>query len=294
MSADALRAHLQGGQTTVARCWAVTRRDGQVFGFTDHDQTLEFEGISFKADSGLTASALAQVTGLAVDNTEALGALSDASVTESDIAAGRFDGAQITAWLVNWADLDCRTVQFAGTIGELKRTDGAFQAELRGISEQLNLPKGNVFQKPCQAILGDARCKVDLDQPGYRTDLAVEASVEGRVFTFEALEGFDDRWFEKGRFDVLSGAAMGQVAVIKNDKITEDGRVIELWEELRLPTATGDLVRLEAGCDKRKDTCKLKFQNLLNFRGFPHIPGEDWLIAYPKRDGVNDGGSRYS
>lgn len=294
MSADALRAHLNGGQTTVARCWAVTRRDGTVFGFTDHDQALEFEGITFKADSGLTASALAQVTGLAVDNSEALGALSDASVTESDIAAGRFDGAEITAWLVNWAEPACRAVQFSGSIGELKRTDGAFQAELRGISEQLNLPKGNVFQKPCQAILGDARCKLDLSQPGYRTELPVEVIEDGRVFTFEQIGGFDDRWFEKGRFDVLSGAAEGQVAIIKNDTATEDGRVIELWEQLRLPIASGDLVRLETGCDKRKNTCKLKFQNLLNFRGFPHIPGEDWLIAYPKRDGVNDGGRRPS
>ena len=57
----------------------------------------------------------------------------------------------------------------------------------------------------------------------------------------------------------------------------------ELWEELRAEIAAGDLVRLEAGCDKRMETCRLKFANILNFQGFPDIPGEDWVMAYPGR-----------
>lgn len=288
-----LQEHLSSGLTTVCRCWAVTRRDGRVFGFTDHDEGLSFGGVDFKADAGLTASALQQVTGLAVDNTEAIGALSDDAVTEADINAGRFDGAEVTAWLVNWRDVALREVQFKGSIGEMKRADGAFHAELRGLSEVLNTPVGRVFQKPCQAVLGDKRCCVDLAAPGYRTEIAVEQVEAGRVFRFAALEGFDDRWFERGRLEVLSGQAQGLVAMIKNDRVVDGARVIELWEELRLPVASGDLVMLEAGCDKRIETCRLKFQNISNFQGFPHIPGEDWLMTYPQDSGANDGGSRY-
>lgn len=288
-----LQDHLAGGLTTVCRAWAVTRRDGAVFGFTDHDEALSFEGVVFKADTGLTASALQQVTGLAVDNTEAMGALSDDAVTEADINAGRFDGAEVVAWLVNWRDVAAREVQFRGSIGELKRADGAFHAELRGLSEALNTPVGRVFQKPCQAVLGDARCGVDLSQPGYRTEIAVEAVERGRVFTFDALAGFDDRWFERGRLQVLTGEARGLVAMVKNDRVVDSKRIIELWEELRMPVLTGDTVLLEAGCDKRIATCRLKFQNILNFQGFAHIPGEDWLMTYPQDAGANDGGSRY-
>jgi uncharacterized phage protein (TIGR02218 family) len=288
-----LQDHLASGLTTVCRCWAVTRRDGRVFGFTDHDEGLTFEGVEFKADTGLTASALQQVTGLAVDNTEAVGALSDDAVTEADINAGRFDGADVTAWLVNWRDVAAREVQFKGFIGELKRTDGAFHAELRGLSEVLNTPVGRVYQKPCQAVLGDTRCRVDLSAAGYRTELAVEQVEAGRVFRFAAVAGFDDRWFERGRLEVLSGQAEGLVAMVKNDRLVDGARVIELWEELRMPVAEGDLVLLEAGCDKRIETCRLKFQNIENFQGFPHIPGEDWLMTYPQDAGANDGGSRY-
>lgn len=288
-----LQDHLASGLTTVCRCWAVTRRDGRVFGFTDHDEGLTFEGIEFKADTGLTARALQQVTGLAVDNTEAVGALSDDAVTEADVNAGQFDGADVTAWMVNWRDVAAREVQFKGSIGELKRTDGAFHAELRGLSEVLNTPVGRVYQKPCQAVLGDTRCRVDLSAAGYRTELAVEQVEAGRVFRFAAVAGFDDRWFERGRLEVLSGQAEGLVAMVKNDRLVDGARVIELWEELRMPVAEGDLVLLETGCDKRIETCRLKFQNIENFRGFPHIPGEDWLMTYPQDAGANDGGSRY-
>jgi uncharacterized phage protein (TIGR02218 family) len=52
------------------------------------------------------------------------------------------------------------------------------------------------------------------------------------------------------------------------------------------------MVRIEAGCDRRAKTCRLKFANFDNFRGFPDIPGEDWLVSYPVRGKGNSGGSR--
>jgi len=289
---EALAAHLAEGVTTVARCWAVVRKDGTTYGFTDHDMDLAFEGIVFRANSGLSAQALQQTTGLSVDNTEAVGALSDASLTEADLQAGRFDGAEVRAWLVNWASPEDRVLQFRGSLGEIRRGGGAFQAELRGLTEALNQPQGRVFQRPCAAVLGDALCKFDFDLvPGYVAELPVEEIVEGKFLRFASLTGFDARWFERGRLIVQSGAGAGITALVKNDRFDDNVRVIELWEALRVDIAVGDLVRIEAGCDKRAETCRLKFNNLNNFRGFPHIPGEDWLTSYPVSSGVNDGGS---
>mgnify|MGYP000398044816 CR=1 FL=1 len=286
-----LLAHLGTGVTTLCRCWAVTRRDGVVMGFTDHDRELSFEGITFGANTGLTARALTQTTGLSVDNTEAVGALSDAAVREADLLAGRYDGAEIRVWLVNWAAPEQRVLQFQGAIGEVTRSGGAFQAELRGLAEALNQPQGRVYQKPCTAVLGDGACGFDLGQPGYFAELAAEEVEEGRVFRFAGLNGFEPRWFEAGRLRILEGAGAGVIGIVKNDRYEDDVRVVELWESLRLSVAAGDLLRLEAGCDKRAETCRLKFNNLRNFRGFPDVPGEDWLISYPVPGGRNDGGS---
>ena len=284
--------HLAGGLTTVCRAWAVTRRDGVAYGFTDHDRALDFDGRTFRADAGMSARAIVQGTGLAVDNSEALGVLSDTSVRDADIEAGLFDGATVEMWLVNWRDATQRMLRFRGQIGEIRRGAGAFHAELRGLTEALNQPQGRVIQRACSAILGDARCRFDLASAGYREGRAAETVQDGRVFRFGVMDTFQDRWFERGRLTALSGGAAGLSGTIKHDRLRADGsREIELWEPLRGTVAAGDTLRLDAGCDKRAATCRLKFNNMVNFQGFPFIPGEDWLTSVPTGDGTDNGGS---
>lgn len=286
-----LQAHLESGHTTLCHAWEIIRKDGVRYAFTDHDRDLVIDGLRYRADSGLTANALAQSTGLAVDNTEAIGALSDTAIREDEIEQGRFDGAEVIARLVNWADPAQNQIQFRGSIGELTRADGVFRAELRGLTEALNRPLGRVFQKPCTAVLGDGQCRFDLNEPGYVHELDVVRAEAGRVFVWPEIESFSAGWFTRGRLDVLSGPAKGLWSVIKHDRITAEGRVIELWEPLRGAVETGTQVRLTAGCDKRSETCRLKFENFINFQGFPDLPGEDWVMAVPRSTGANTGGS---
>lgn len=288
----AFQAHLQTGLTTLCRCWAITRKDRVQFGFTDHDCELSFDGTTFKADTGLSALALQQGTGLSVDNSEAIGALSDAAVHEEDIEAGRFDDAEVCAWLVNWENVDLRWLQFRGSIGEIRRSGGAFQAELRGLSEALNRPLGRVYQKPCTAVLGDKNCAFDQSGPGYRIECALEHIENSNLFHWADLQGFEPGWFARGKLTVLSGPAQDLWGIIKRDWQDGNGRHIELWEPIRALVRAGDVVRLDAGCDKRLETCRLKFNNLINFQGFPDIPGEDWVMNVPKKTGANTGGSR--
>ena len=286
-----LQDHLASGVTTVCRAWQLTRADGTVMGFTDHDRDLRFDGVTFRADAGMSARALDSSTGLSVDNSEAMGALIDSGLTEDDILAGLYDGAALVIFEVDWADPSQRRVAFRGSIGEITRAGGAFRAELRGLTEPLGQTRGRVFQTGCGAVLGDNACRFDLTKPGFAVDLAVETVRDGQGFDFAHVPGFEDRWFEFGRLRVLDGAAAGQVGIIRSDRLEPGGRRrLQLWQHLGRAPAPGDLLRLEAGCDKRAATCRLKFNNLLNFRGFPHIPREDWLLAYPRADGVNDGG----
>ncbi len=287
-----LLAHFQTGTTTVARAWGLTRKDGVKLGFTDHDQDLSFEGFAFRAASGLNASAVEQSTGLSVDNAEAVGVLSDASVSEADIRAGRLDGAEVVSWVVNWADVTQRSILFRGSIGEIRQSGPAFTAELRGLAERMNMPRGRVFQKPCTAVLGDSTCRFDLSEPGYVEVLAVEIVRSQNQFAWTGLDGFGPGWFTRGQFEVRTGAAQGLAGLIKSDSFDDQGlRVLALWEQLRATVAPGDQVRLVAGCDKRFSTCRNKFVNTVNFQGFPDIPGEDWITSYPVQSGNNSGGS---
>lgn len=290
---ERLLAHTREGLTTMCRCWAIGRKDGTVLGFTDHDCDVSFDDIVFKADTGLVASALVQSTGLSVDNTEAMGALSDPALSEEDIMAGRYDGADVRAWLVNWSDPDARIQLFRGTIGEVRRSAGAFRAELRGLTENLNQPQGRIYHKACSAVLGDGACAFDLNTPGFFVEAPVEAHRDRRVFSLPVPESFAKGWFERGMLRVMSGAGEGLSRVIKNDRSDGTFRQIEVWAPVAADVVSGDIVRLEAGCDKRAKTCRVKFDNFLNFRGFPHIPGEDWLTRYPVSSRPNTGGSLF-
>ena len=291
MSLSALDLHLQTGATTVARAWSITRRDGLRLGFTDHDLPLAFDGLSFLPETGMTARALTQSSGLAVDNSEALGVLSDARITEADINAGLYDGAEVATWLVNWQDVTARKILFKGHLGEIRRSGIGFEAELRGLTEALNQPQGRVFQSQCAAVLGNAACGVDLTDPAFFSQRAIEAITGRQRLQWSDFSGYDSGWFAAGRLQVLDGAGRSTSAWIKADYEQAGVRVIDLWEPLRAEVQIGDHVLLQAGCDKTSATCAKKFKNISNFQGFPFIPGEDWLIAVPASAGQNDGGA---
>ncbi|MCZ0960825.1 DUF2163 domain-containing protein [Paracoccus benzoatiresistens] len=266
--------------TTIARAWMVRRADGMVLGFTDHDAMLVFDGIRFRPDHGMSARALVQATGLSVDNSEAEGALSDDAITEKDVLAGRWDGAQVKMWEVDWTDVAARRLVFAGSLGEIARSQGAFRAELRGLSEPLNAARGRVFHPRCSARLGDGRCKLSLSGETFMAETAVAQVDDGRILRFSGFPTYEAGWFERGSLLVLSGAAEGLRGTVKNDTALPDGgREIELWQGLGIAPVVGDRVRLVAGCDKRAATCRDKFGNFVNFRGFPHLPSEDWIMA---------------
>lgn len=285
-------SNLETGMTTFCRAWIVRRRDGTALGFTDHDSDLVLDGVTCRADAGLTARALQQTTGLSVDNTEALGALSHDAISEADLSAGRYDGAEVRVWLVNWAEPEDRSEVFRGTLGEITRKGSEFKAELRGLSQPLNEPVGLAYTRQCSAVLGDSRCRFDLSKPGYVCEAEiVTVGADGRILEFNGVGGFDDRWFEGGRVDVLSGSAAGLWTMIRSDRTTPFGRRVELWQSVQAAIVPGDVVRFTAGCDKRAVTCRSKFANYLNFRGFPYLPGEDWLTAYPRSGQPSSGGS---
>lgn len=287
-----LQARLDSGATTLCRCWKIRRRDGVDLGFTDHDVSLRFGGVTFEAESGLDASALQTANGLSVDNGQARGALSSDAISEDDIRVGLYDAAEIWQWLVDWRRPDLRVLMFRGHLGEIRRTDGSFEVELRGLAERLNVPVGRSILRTCDRVLGDAKCGVDRTQPSFSAEVVAGSESSGVRIVCAGLGTFAPRWFAQGAVTWLDGANAGRAQTIRSDSSVGGQRILELWQEPGRPLQPGDRLKVVAGCDKRADTCRKKFNNILNFRGFPHIPGEDWVTAYPKEGFVHDGSSR--
>lgn len=278
-----LAAHLASGVTTLCWCWRVARRDGVELGFTDHDRTLTFGGTRYEAASGFTASDIKDGLGLAVDNLEVTGALSSATLGEDDLAAGRYDDARVEIYRVNWSNTDQRVLMRSGSIGEVRRNGTAFSAELRGLAHYLQQPKGRLLQLSCDADLGDARCKVDLSSSQFRGTGAVIAATSARRFTVSGLESFASGFFSRGLLTFTSGASAGLKIEVKSHLKLAASDTIELWVDAEDIPAPGDQFAVTAGCDKRVETCKTRFSNVVNFRGFPSMPGNKFLTTVGRR-----------
>jgi uncharacterized phage protein (TIGR02218 family) len=286
-----LQDHLDSGTTTLCHCWRLTLTSGETLGFTDHDRALVFDGTRFEADAGFTGSDIESSLGLSVDNLETTGALESGRLDEARLRAGDFDHASVEIWRVNWAEVAQRLLMRKGHLGEVTYGDGSFRAEVRGLAHLLGQTRGRVYQRGCDAMLGDGRCTVNLNAPGLHAETIVNAIDESAV-TVTGASVADD-WFTRGEATWLSGAGAGRTLRIKRHRNSSSGLHLSFWQAPDFAVSAGDGVRLTAGCDKQFATCQAKFSNAANFRGFPHMPGTDFVTVIARQgDSGNDGSKR--
>lgn len=282
-------AHIATGCTTLAWCWKVERRDGVIMGFTDHDLPLIFDGVTYEAASGFTASAIEDQLGLATANLDVAGALRSDALTEDDLNAGRYDDAEVTIIRVNWADTSQREIFRRGWLGQTTRGRVAFTAEMRGLASRLDQIAGRTFVRTCPWKFGDARCGLDLEEPERHSAGEVLAVLDGLEFTASGLEAFASGLFARGRLEWTSGASAGLAMDVSTHSLTGSDARLKLMLPMGAPVQIGDAFTITEGCDNTFPTCALK-ANAVNFGGFPHMPGNDFTVTYASSGEVNDGG----
>ena len=288
-----LAAHLAGEATTVCHGWRVIRRDGTVLGFTEHDHDLAFAGTQFLAASGFSASEGETGVGLPAATSDVAGGFSSDVISEADIEAGLYDGARVEVYLVNWVAPEQNVLLKVQEIGEVTRQTGQFQAELRSFAARLGEPQGRIYNRRCDAVLGDARCGVDLGLPQYRAEGVVAAVVDAARLSLHGITGFPDGFFSRGTLTFIDGENTGTTFDIDAHAGSDTETAITLWLPLAKPPAAGDHVQLSAGCDKAFATCRAKFANAANFRGFPHMPGADFAYSYVDGTSLHDGSALF-
>ena len=286
----ALAAHLARDVTTICQCWRLTRRDGRVSGFTDHDRKLTVAGVDYEPGTGLAASEARDSLGLAVDTVDVEGALSSERIRAEDIAAGLYDGARVETFLVDWRDPAVFALIRTATIGKLTRGGEHFVAELESLVHALDQPNGRYVTRACDAELGDARCGVDLGTSGFAGMGTVTAAGGTDTIAVSGLGDFAGGWFSHGTLSWTGGARQGRTERIVAHRIDNGAALLTLLPSVGPAIVEGDPFSIIAGCDKSFAACKKKFSNALNFRGFPHLPGNDTAYSYIVEGGNFDGG----
>ncbi|MEG3181977.1 DUF2163 domain-containing protein [Sphingomonas sp. LT1P40] len=260
---------LQEPLATIALCWRIERRDGVAIGLTAHDRDLSVDGFVYRAAPGMTPSAVKRSAGFDADSMDVTGALTGAAIAERDLLAGRWDGARVVVFAVDWTEPGETVALGEGTIGAVETKDGVLTAELRGVAAALEGPVVEATSPECRAELGDKRCRVAM---AGRRRFARVVSAAGAVLTLDAMPGDCAggrvRWFTGGNsgLEDAVGASSGATVTLR-----------------RVPRfdAVGAMVEVSEGCDKSIATCAGRFGNAANFRGEPYLPGIDLLTRYP-------------
>ncbi len=184
-------AHIKLDTTTLCWVWKLSRKDGTVFGFTDHDLDLQIDGLTYQAASGFTPSDIENRLGFSLDNSAVQGLLSSELITDDDIRAGLYDGAGIEISRVNWQNPVENGLIWGGNLGDIRLKDGQFEAELVGRAAVLERSTGRVFSRLCDASFGDARCGLDIGNfpPGTVCPRTI-AACENQFLNTENFRGF--------------------------------------------------------------------------------------------------------
>lgn len=274
-----LTTHVAQEVTTLATCWKCTLRDTSVFGFTDHDSDVPVDGVTYVASGGYTPSAIQSTTGLQDDTLNVQGVLS--LITNADLRAGRWDFADIEIFQVNYKDLTMGTIALRkGNLGQVRMGKVRFEADLLGLISRLQQSIGRIYTPGCNADLGDARCGINLAT-------FPDGTVTGAVTTVTSRRQFADTsltqptgWFDGGKVTFTSGLNAGTAYAREVKTYNATGDIVVVQEPFPYVITVADAYTITAGCLKRyAEDCRTKFNNVVNFRGFPSVPGTDRMTS---------------
>ena len=271
-----LKTHMAGEVTTLCYCWKVVRTDSQEFFFTSLDIDIVYDGDTYEADSGFIPSSLDHTRAVNVDELEVVAFLESTKITEADIQAGLWDYAEVDVFILNYENTAQNEIFLAKTfkLGEVAIHDNEFIGEIRGLTQHLQTSFIGLYGPGCRADLGDTKCGVDV--AGSFTETGTVTGFTDRQVFEDSARGESEDVFAGGKLTWTSGNNNGySMEVKKFDFQTEE---FTLFLPMPYAIQVGDGYSVTYGCDKSKGTCKDRFNNIVNFRGEPFLPGLDGLM----------------
>jgi uncharacterized phage protein (TIGR02218 family) len=286
--ADLIPCNTQWAQT-----WTITRTDGQVFAFTSLDRPLTFRGVVHSPCNSLSATATEQSTTIGANgNMELIGIISDAGISEQELYNGLFDFAKFEVWMVPWLNHGGETPfrLMAGTTGTMSHGTEGFSFEV--LTGSANLRQRGLmenFTASCRYGFGstlDARCPVNLAAitvTGSATSTAVPAAsnTATRRILIDTTRAEAAGHFDLGIVTFTTGANAGASSEIKRF----EGGVFVLWSPLLFPIEVGDTYSATPGCNKSPSDHMRFNADMVDYGGFPDVPGSDAINQFPDAKG---------
>lgn len=270
--------YLTNNVTSFKLCWEIRRKDGVSLYYTEYDQDLIIDGNTYKKRDSGTGNSLRFSDMLKGSDSNIDMILTEADgITLEDLYAFKYDAADIFVFLVRTDDLTDKIKLINGLLGATEILNGEATINYKSFSDLLNKKIGRDFSPECDAELFDSYCLADTAGRQFfdQSPTGVDPTKPFTVFTDTNLAQVDG-YFDNGYIQWTNGSNQGVETKVK----TYVADVITL--ALGMPNAIdpSDEYTIYAGCDKQISTCKNKFNNVRNFKGFPSVPNGDEVSKY--------------
>lgn len=266
---------------TFGDCFTFTLATLDVFHLTNYDQSINWNGTLFVANSALIDGLKYKCsTGLEVDKQQiTISAYPTTTIRGAPflqaLADGAFDGARVQRWrvflsnyLTGGAD---GVLLFQGRVSTIDAV-GRTQAKITVASDlvvlEYDMPH-NLFSPTCSHVLYDPGCTVNKGLYTFSGNVGAGSSQSTILWTGAQVGMMQGAlWMETG---VNAG-------IRTTIKAVNRGVALGLLYPLPELPATGDLFNAYFGCDHTQATCVAKFNNVKHFRGFPFVPPTELTI----------------
>ena len=276
LSAD-LKNTLNNSTTHIVRCWKITLTNGDTMGFTTNDESFDYDGVLYNAVSADDLKAINSSLEIQNDDFQMCNLISSELIAVNDILSGKYDNAEIKIFLLDILNMDMGIVPLMnGHIADMEYRDNVFIARVKGLKDEINKSIGELYSPLCRARFCDGKCKLN------QNDYSFVGKVDGLIdeMTFQTKDNtiinMEDGYFENGIIEFLSGDNKGYRTEIKQFSKGTFRLMLELPNRMNI----NDDFKAVAGCDKLFKTCCQKFNNAINFRGEPHLPGIEVLLKF--------------
>ena len=271
---NALKTELENGR--VARFLKITLADNTTITLTSFDSDLvaDDDGLTYESIPYLETSSVYSTADGTIDNQKIFSNWLEDKIDLDMIYAGEYDDAEIQ---IGWIGYDQaspeRMVLFNGLVGEISFDDTGANIEGMGITTRLESSVGRSYTAKDPFTFGDARWQLNA---GSFTKTGAVDYILSQRYKFKVTGDVTsevDGYYSYGLLTWTSGLNAGVQSEVKVHTVA--GGTIGTSFELLFPTpytiTIGDTFSTVAGYDGSIDQCKNKFNNVVNFGGFPHI-----------------------
>ncbi len=267
----------------MADCFTFALRSGLILSYTNVDVSFSYNGSTYLGNAILVDGLKYKAAiGLEVDQQQiTVAARSTDTITGGApflqaLRDGSFDGCEIERDRVFFSDRIGGTAigsvtLFKGRLGvvdEIGRTSAKLTVNSDLVLLDIDMPR-NVYQPTCLHTLYDSGCTLVKNAFGSNGTVGSGSTASVINWSGASLN------FQQGSITFTSGVNAGATATVGS---VVAGTSMNLLYPLESVPSSGDGFTVYYGCDHTPGTCKTKFNNLGNFRGFPYVPPPQMAI----------------